>query len=132
MKIELSYVTWIHGYMLFVLKLKIFIKTLQLMLKNSSIHSIMMEMIQDLFQSVKIKIIPALFKDGFNGKIVKELVASRAKTYGYLMEDNSEHKKAKGTKKCLIKRELMFENYKSCVLNNKTVLKKQQPFKSDH
>ena len=92
----------------------------------------MMEMIKDLFQSVKIKIIPGLFKDEFNGKIVKELVAPRAKTYGYLMEDNSEHKKAKGTKKCLIKRELMFENYKSCVLNSKTVLKKQQPFRSDH
>ena len=28
------------------------------------------------------------------------------------MEDGSEHKKAKGTKKCVIKRELMFKNYK--------------------
>ena len=27
------------------------------------------------------------------------------------MDDNSEHKKAKGTKKCVIKRRLMFENY---------------------
>ena len=27
------------------------------------------------------------------------------------MDDDSEHKKAKGTKKCVIKRRLMFENY---------------------
>ena len=27
------------------------------------------------------------------------------------MDDDSEHKRAKGTKKCVIKRRLMFENY---------------------
>ena len=63
---------------------------------------------------------------------MKEFVAPRAKTYAYLMEDDSEHKKAKGTKKCVIKRELMFENYKNCVLNDKIILKKQQGFISDH
>ena len=30
---------------------------------------------------------------------MKEFVALRAKAYAYLMEDDSEHKKAKGTKK---------------------------------
>ena len=29
------------------------------------------------------------------------------------MDDGSENKKAKGTKKCVIKRKLKFENYKS-------------------
>ena len=48
------------------------------------------------------------------------------------MEDDSEHKKAKWTKKCVIKCELMFENYKNCVLNDKIILKKQQAFRSDH
>ena len=48
------------------------------------------------------------------------------------MEDGSEHKKAKGTKKCVIKRELMFENYKDSLFNNKIILKSQQRFKSDH
>ena len=43
---------------------------------------------------------------------MKEFCALKAKVYAYLMEDGSEHKKAKGTKKCLIKRGLMFENYK--------------------
>ena len=63
---------------------------------------------------------------------MKELVAPIAKTYAYLMEDNSEHKKVKGTNKSVIKRELMFENYKICVLNDKIILKKQQAFRSNH
>ena len=48
------------------------------------------------------------------------------------MDDDSEHKKAKGTKKYLIKRRLMFENYIDCLFNNKIILKFQQRFKSDH
>ena len=48
------------------------------------------------------------------------------------MDDDSEHKKAKGTKKCVIKRRLMFKNYKDCLFNNKIILKLQQRFKSDH
>ena len=48
------------------------------------------------------------------------------------MEDGSEHKKAKGTKKCVIKRELKFENYKDSLLNDEVILKSQQRFKSDH
>ena len=63
---------------------------------------------------------------------MKEFCALRAKTYSYLMDDDSEVKKSKGTKKCLIKRRLMFENYKDSLFNNKTILKSQQRFKSDH
>ena len=48
------------------------------------------------------------------------------------MHDDSEHKKAKGTKKCVIKRGLMFKNYKDCNFKNKTILKSQQRFKSDY
>ena len=62
---------------------------------------------------------------------MKESVGLRAKTYAYLMDDDSEHKKAKGTKKCVIKRRLMFENYTDCLFNDKTILKSQQRFKSD-
>ena len=36
-------------------------------------------------------------------------------TYSHLTDDGSEDKKAKGTKKCVIKRKLKFENYKSCL-----------------
>ena len=48
------------------------------------------------------------------------------------MDDESEKKKAKGTKKYVIKCGLMFENYKDCLFNNKTVLKPQQRFENDH
>ena len=61
-----------------------------------------------------------------------EFIGLRAKTYAYLMDDDSEHKKAKGTKKCVIKRRLMVKNYKDCLFNNKIILKSQQRFKSDH
>ena len=46
------------------------------------------------------------------------------------MDDGGEHKKAKETKKRVIKQELMFENYKYCLFNEKTIFKKQQRFKS--
>ena len=39
-------------------------------------------------------------------------------------------KKAKGTKKCVIKQELMFQNFKDCLSNNKNVYRSQQRFKS--
>ena len=48
------------------------------------------------------------------------------------MDDDSEKEKAKGIKKCLIKRGLMFENYKDLLFNNKTILKSQLRFKSNH
>ena len=40
-------------------------------------------------------------------------------------------KKANGTKKCVIKRRLKFNNYKDCLLNNKIILKSKQRFKSE-
>ena len=40
-------------------------------------------------------------------------------------------KKAKETKKAIIKNRTMFENYKDCLFNNKTILKKQR-FKSNY
>ena len=48
------------------------------------------------------------------------------------MDDGSDHKKAKGTKKCVIKQKLMFENYKDCLFNNKTVYRPQEKFKSNY
>ena len=74
-----------------------------------------------------------MFKDELGGKIMKELCALRAKIYTYLMDDDSEKKKAKGIKRCVItKRRLIFENYKDSLFNNKTILKSQLRFKSDH
>ena len=52
--------------------------------------------------------------------------------YAYLMDDGSEKEKAEGTKKPVMKRILMYKNYKDCLFNSKTILKKQQRFKSDY
>ena len=43
-----------------------------------------------------------------------KFVGLREKTYSYLIDDGSEDKKAKDTKKCVIKRKLKFGNYKNC------------------
>ena len=40
----------------------------------------------------------SLFKDELGGKIKRKFVGLRAKTWAYLLDDDSEHKKAKGTK----------------------------------
>ena len=44
-----------------------------------------------------------MFKDELGGMIMTKFCALRAKAYAYLMEDGSEHKKAKRTKKCIVK-----------------------------
>ena len=47
------------------------------------------------------------------------------------MDDGNSHKKAKGTKKCVIKRRLKFNDYKNCLLSNEIILKSQQRFTSE-
>ena len=79
----------------------------------------------------KNKKVNGLFKDELRGKIVKEFCALTGKTYSCLMDDNSEVKKSKGSKKCIRKREIMFENYKNSLFNSNVILKLQE-FKSDH
>ena len=72
-----------------------------------------------------------LKKDELGGKVMAEFAALRPKTYSYLMNDSNNDKKAKGTKKCVIKRRLKFNDYKDCLLNNEIILKSQQRFKSE-
>ena len=47
-------------------------------------------------------------KGKLGGKIMKKFAGLQAKTYSYLTDNGSEDKKAKGTKKRVIKRELKF------------------------
>ena len=47
------------------------------------------------------------------------------------MDDDSEKKKAKGTKRCVTKREIMLENYKDSLFNKNTILRSQLRFKCD-
>ena len=87
-------------------------------------------MIKDLFQQVRIKKVPDLFKDELGGKIITEFIAPRLKTYAYLDDNGNNHKKAKGTKKCVIKQNLCMKNYQDCLFNNKTIYRSQERFKS--
>ena len=72
-----------------------------------------------------------MFKDDLGGKIMDKICGPRAKTYAFLLDDNSECKKAKGTKKCVIKRTLKFEDYCDSIFKNKNILGSQLTFKSD-
>ena len=44
-----------------------------------------------------------------------KFVGLRTKTYSYWIDDGSEDKKAKGTKMCVIKKNLKFESFKYCL-----------------
>ena len=68
------------------------------------------------------------FKDQLGGKIMSEFCALRAKTYSFLIDDYSDddyeknkiiNKKAKGTRKCIVKREIIFKNYADALFNDK-------------
>ena len=69
----------------------------------------------------KNKKVTGLFKDELGGKIITEIVALRPKAYAFLDDYGNDHKKAKGTKKCVIKQKRMFRNFEDCLLNNKNV-----------
>ena len=72
------------------------------------------------------------FKDELGGKIMTEFCALRAKAYAYKLDDDTEMKKAKGTKKCIVKREITFKNYVDALFNDKVIVRSQQRFRSDH
>ena len=81
--------------------------------------------------TTKNKNVIKLMKDELGGKIMTESVALWPKTYSYLMDNGNSDKKARGTKKCVIKRRLKFSDYKDCLLKNEIILKSQQKFKSE-
>ena len=72
------------------------------------------------------------FKYELTGNIMKEFIVLRTKTYAYLTDDDDdddETKKIRETKKCVIKRKLMFENYKDCLSNSEVILISQKNLK---
>ena len=76
----------------------------------------------------KNKKVIGLMKDELGGKIITEFVTLRPKTFSYLTDDCKEDKIAKGTKKCIIKRMIKFNDYKNCLLKDEVILKSQQRF----
>ena len=59
----------------------------------------------------KNKKVLGLMKEELRGKIITEFVTLKPKTYSYLTDDGKEDKKTKGTKKCVIKRMIKFNDY---------------------
>ena len=70
---------------------------------------------EDHYLKEKIKKVIELMKDELGTKIMKKFVWLRAKTYSYLIDDGSEDKKVKGTKNCVMKRKLKFQDHKNCL-----------------
>ena len=69
-----------------------------------------------------------LMKDELGGKTITEFVTLRPKTYSFLTDDGKEDKKAKETKKCVIKKMIKFNDYKKCLLNDEVTVNPQQRF----
>ena len=79
----------------------------------------------------KNKRVLGMMKDELCGKVMIHFCALRAKTYSHLDYDGKEEKKAKGTKKCVIKKTIKFDDYRTCLFNNNPVLRTQEMFKSE-
>ena len=77
-----------------------------------------------------IKKVIGLMKDELGGKIMTEFVALRPKLYSYKKLDGSEDKKCKGIKKCVVKKTLTFEDYKTCLFSDSTEYRSQLMFRS--
>ena len=71
-----------------------------------------------------------LMKDELGGAIMTEFVALRPKLYSYKKLDGSEDKKCKGIKKCIVKKPLTFEDYKTYLFNDSTEYRSQLMFRS--
>ena len=69
-------------------------------------------------------------KDELAGKIMTDFVALRPKLYSYEKLGGSEDKKCKGIKKCVVKKTLTFEDYKTCLFSDSTEYRSQLMFRS--
>ena len=69
-------------------------------------------------------------KDELVIRTMKGFIALRRKMYTYLTDYGHVDKKAKGTKKCVIKRNIKFQDYKD-YLENKKIFNSQQRFRSE-
>ena len=81
------------------------------------------------------------FKDEISGKIMTKFVVLRAKTSSFLINEYTDedyeknriaNKKAKGTRKCVVKRKILFNNHLDSLFKNKVLYRSQQRFRSDH
>ena len=77
----------------------------------------------------KNKKVIGLMKDELGGGTMKELVILRPKMYAYKV-GSSESKKCKGIKKCVVKKTISFEDYKTCLFIGEALYRSQLMFRS--
>ena len=78
----------------------------------------------------KNKKVIGLMKDELGGEVMKESVSLRAKMYSCKV-GNSEPKKCKGIKKCVVKKIITFEDYKKCLFEGRNIHRSQLLFRSN-
>lgn len=76
------------------------------------------------------KKIPGLFKDELNSRIMTAFVGLRSKMYCVQADNMDKMKKAKGVKRNVLKKEIGFDDYVNCLMNNSTIAKTQNSFRS--
>ena len=99
----------------------IFVKTLQKMLERYLI----LQIINWIDHFLKEKKVIELMKGKLGRKIMAKFVGLIAETYSNLIDVDGEDKKARSTKKCVIKRKLKFENNYNCL--QATLLENKKP-----
>ena len=65
---------------------------------------LILQIMNQIYYFLKEKKVTGLIKDELGGKIMTKFVELRAETYRYLIDDGSEVKKSKSTKKYVVKR----------------------------
>ena len=77
----------------------------------------------------KNKQVIGLIKDELGSEIMKVFVSLRPKMHSYRV-GNSEPKKCKGIKKCIVKRTISFDDYKRCLFSGESSHRSQLLFRS--
>ncbi|CAB4026188.1 Hypothetical predicted protein, partial [Paramuricea clavata] len=78
----------------------------------------------------KNKKVVGMMKDECGGKQISEFVGLRSKLYAYKMDEGEEEKKCKGVKKCVVKNEIVFEDYKNCLFSGTEQHRTMNTFRS--
>ena len=71
-----------------------------------------------------------MFKDECGGKVMREFVGLRAKLYSYKMYKGQEQKRCKGVKQSVVRNEITFEDYKTCLFSRKEQMRKMNVIRS--
>jgi hypothetical protein len=95
-------------------------------------HACFIGMDKDKVEQIRMqnKKVVGKFKDELNGHAMKEFVGLRAKTYSFRYNESSEEvKKLKGIKHSVVKQEIQFKHYKSCLMDRVQYKAKMNVFK---